>query len=303
MCQGVFTRLAQKLGIENVQVDDLYSIDSDSLRQFGTVYGVVFLFKYGKVDREHAKNGNKPLAGQYDPEYLLNGIFFGNQTIQNACATQALLNILLNKMEPQQLGEELSNFRSFVQGFDGEMIGETISNSDQIRSVHNSFSAPSIIVDEDPSKPPEDYDDKNDGLFHFVGYILKNGHIYELDGLKTYPIQHAACESMDQFYELLPQILMERISKYNDELRFSSLVITNDKLLYGQEIGDTMLIDTELNKRQVWDKEIEQRKYDYTNFFVNIIKSISSKSSDKEWEQLMERGREKGKKKMYLPYQ
>lgn len=293
--------MAEKLGINDVQIDDLYSIDGDSLRQFGAIYGVVFLFKYGKVDRQYAKDGNKPLAGEYDQNYQDNQIFFGNQTIQNACATQALLNILLNKLEPPALGEELSNFKAFVQGFDGEMVGETISNSDLIRSVHNSFSSPSIIVDEDPSKPPDDYDDKNDGLFHFVGYILKNGHIYELDGLKNYPIKHDACNSMEEFYELLPKVLMQRISKYGDELRFSSLVITNNKLKYAQEIGDSMLMDSELHKRQVWDREIELRKHDYTNLFVKLMKSISKKATDEEWNSLLEKGRQKSKQKMYLP--
>lgn len=294
--------MAQKLGIQDIQFDDLYSIDEDSLRQFGTIHGVIFLFKYGKIDRQYAKDGNKPITGEYDHDYQDHQIFFGNQTIQNACATQALLNILMNKLEAPVLGEELSNFKSFVLGFDGEMIGETISNSDLIRSVHNSFSSPSIIVDEDPTKPPDDYDDKNDGLFHFVGYFQKNGHIYELDGLKNCPIKHGNCESVEQFYQLLPQVLMERISKYNDELRFSCLVITNDKLKYGQEIGDPLLIETEVNKRQVWDKEIELRKYDYTNMLVKLMKNISQKSSNEEWNKLMNKGSEKSKQKMFMPY-
>ena len=92
---GVFTELVEKLGIQDVQFDDLYSIDSDSLNSMSPLYGVVFLFKYGNVDRSYAKDGNKPLDGEYDTEYQSKGIFFANQIIQNACATQAVLNMSL----------------------------------------------------------------------------------------------------------------------------------------------------------------------------------------------------------------
>lgn len=296
--KGVFTRLVEKLNVKDVQIDDLYSIDSDSLRLVGQIHGVVFLFKYGGIDRQYAKNGNAPLEGVYDEQYQDHQIFFANQTIQNACATQAVLNILLNKADDIDLGEDLQNFQTFVTGFDGEMAGETISNSDLIRSVHNSFSSPSLIVDEDPEKPPDNYDDKNDGLFHFIGYIMKNGFIYELDGLKSYPIKHQPCNSMEEFYEILPQILMQRIEKYNNELRFSLLVVTNDKLKYAQEIGDDEMVQQELMKRQTWDKEIELRKHDYTNLFVKIVKSLSEKKSDSEWQAILDKARQKTKDKI-----
>lgn len=296
--KGVFTRLVEKLNVKDVQIDDLYSIDSDSLRLVGQIHGVVFLFKYGGIDRQYAKNGNAPLEGVYDKKYQDHQIFFANQTIQNACATQAVLNILLNKADDIDLGEDLQNFQTFVTGFDGEMAGETISNSDLIRSVHNSFSSPSLIVDEDPEKPPDNYDDKNDGLFHFIGYIMKNGFIYELDGLKSYPIKHQPCNSMEEFYEILPQILMQRIEKYNNELRFSLLVVTNDKLKYAQEIGDDEMVQQELMKRQTWDKEIELRKHDYTNLFVKIVKSLSEKKSDSEWQAILDKARQKTKDKI-----
>lgn len=283
------------MNVKDVQLDDLYSIDTESLNQAGKVYGVIFLFKYGRVDREYANNGNIPLSGTYDTDYQENGIFFANQTIQNACATQAVLNILLNKEDEIDIGEDLTNFKSFVTGFDGEMCGETISNSDLIRGVHNSFSSPSIIVDEDPSRPPSNYDDKNDGLFHFIGYIYKNGYIYELDGLKKCPIKHTQCENLQQFNNLLPQILMERINKYQNEVRFSLLVVTNDKLKYFQEIGDDYMAQQEIDKRKIWDKEIELRKHDYTNLFVKIVKEISKKSNDDEWNAILNKAKEKSK--------
>ena len=99
--------------------------------------------------------------------------FFANQTIQDACATQAVLNVLFN-LDDVKLGDELNNFRSFVTGFDSMMIGETISNSDLIRSVHNSFLTPHPFVDED-KQPQVIMMIKMMGCFILLGMFSKMG--------------------------------------------------------------------------------------------------------------------------------
>lgn len=283
--------------MKDVEINELYSIDSDSLSQLDPVYGVVFLFKYGKIDREYASNGNRPLDGDYDVDYENKGIFFANQTIQNACATQAVLNILLNKDDVVQLGDELSNFKSFVTGFDSEIIGETISNSEVIRKVHNSFSSPSLM-DEDKPEPPPDYDGRDDGLFHFIGYIRSGGYIYELDGLKSYPIRHVECSSQQEFYEKLPEVVFKRISLYGDELRFSLLAVTNNKLEQATRDNDSEAIHSQLMKRETWTNENELRRHDYMGFLVALLTNISKEKNDEEWKKLLEKAKTKSSKRL-----
>lgn len=61
--------------------------------------------------------------------------------INNACATQAILSVLLNcKHSDVSLGPNLEEFKNFCQSFDANMRGLALSNSDVIREVHNSFS-------------------------------------------------------------------------------------------------------------------------------------------------------------------
>lgn len=266
--------------MRHVQLDELYSIDSHSLRALAPVYAVIFLFKYGEVDRRHAAQGI-PLDGLYHKDYQQQGIFFARQTISNACATQAIVNSLLNKTDEIDIGPELGALRLFVSGFDAEMCGDTLSNSEVIRRVHNSFSTPRLL---DTGDKPPPRDERDNGVFHFVAYARLHGHVYELDGLQPYPIRHDAVESEDAFYDVLPQILERRIAKYAGEMRFSLLAVTNDKLAHHLALGDDMAVEQELAKRDTWKRENDMRRHDFPLFIIALLKNITKEMLAEEFE-------------------
>jgi len=80
------------------------------------VYGVIFLFKYPTGE----KPSDSPKDGNFDFDAAEN-LFFAAQTIQNACGTQALLSVLLNKEDEVEIGPQLKEFKEFTGAFPSEV--------------------------------------------------------------------------------------------------------------------------------------------------------------------------------------
>ena len=88
---------------------------ADTYILYSPVYGVIFLFKYPIGE----KPTDAPKDGQFDFESAEN-LFFAAQTIQNACGTQALLSVLLNKQDKVEIGPQLTEFKEFTGVFPSE---------------------------------------------------------------------------------------------------------------------------------------------------------------------------------------
>ena len=143
----------------------------------------------------------------------------------NACATQAILSVLMNIQDQAvQLGSTLKDFKDFCCSFDSETRGLTLSNSDSIRNVHNSFARQTLF--EFDSKKAE----KDDDVFHFVSFVPIEGRVYELDGLKAGPIDHGAVPAGQDWTDAVRLVLEARIQKYREgEIHFNLMTIIQDR--------------------------------------------------------------------------
>jgi ubiquitin carboxyl-terminal hydrolase L5 len=164
---GVFSEIISSLGVKGVAVEEIYSLDETEQTSLESQsFGLIFLFKWRQ---------------EHDPRTCLDpsdveDLFFARQTVNNACATQAILSVLLNtRSEDVDIGDELNEFKSFAIALDSESRGYAIGGSDRIRLVHNSFARQDPFVTEESRS---DTGGKED-VYHFIAYLPFRGKVYE----------------------------------------------------------------------------------------------------------------------------
>ena len=80
--------------------------------------------------------------------------FSSLQVISNACATQALLHVLLNA-EDAELGDVLENFKSFTLSLPPDLRGDAMNSCEEIRRAHNSFARAEPFMPEEHARDSE----------------------------------------------------------------------------------------------------------------------------------------------------
>jgi len=276
---AVFTQLLADLGVKEVKVEEVVQLDSTFLRSLEPVHGLIFLFKW------------IPGQGMSEEESYIqdDDLFFANQVIQNACGTQALLSVVFNA-KGIVLGTHLSEFREFTKDFDPQTRGLALSNSETIRTAHNSLSGLQHFSFE------FDENDKKNDAFHFISYVPYKGRICELDGLKKGPICRGTYADERHWTDEAIVEIQKRIQQYGEEeIRFNLLAVVRDPLkIWQQELESweavlehggveemdisiqieqlRQRIEEEKNKREIVRREMNRRRHNMLPFIFHLIK-------------------------------
>lgn len=287
---GCFTELIRGFGVTNVVVEELYGLCEENFQNMYPIYGLIFLFKWQKSDDKEANIVR---------DTRLERLFYAKQVINNACATQAILSVLLNapvKNQTQngiELGETLDKFKEFTKDFDPQMKGLALSNSDIIRVVHNSFARQQMF--EFDAKQAE----KDDDVFHFISYVPFEGRLYELDGLREGPIDLGPIPEGTKWIQVAKPIIEKRMQQYSEgEIQFNLMAVIEDKMPeykaklaeLEQQLGSAMLTDTlelqiaelrslisdQEGKMQAYKVENIRRKHNHLPLIMEIMKKLAS---------------------------
>jgi ubiquitin carboxyl-terminal hydrolase L5 len=193
-----YSELLKTLGVPLV-VDDLYSLDSESLAQLQPLHALIFLFKWIPTPKGSDGPGH---GGSYAPDFPG---FFAHQVVNNACATLAVLNALGNVQPAPKTGPELGSLFEFSQSLDPQTRGYALTSADWLRAAHNALSPPATVSLEELGLPREKED-----AYHFVVYVPKDGRVWELDGLQPYAIDHGAFDAKGQGWVALARWVHKR---------------------------------------------------------------------------------------------
>ncbi|TBU28875.1 hypothetical protein BD311DRAFT_662555 [Dichomitus squalens] len=213
---GVFTTLIRKLGVRGLAVTELYSVEpfaTDHLNPHGLI------FCYLCEEDTSAKPEFTAEDDLDDPD--ARSIWFANQLSDDACSSQAILNVLLN-CQGVDLGPVLKEFAADTEKMSPVMRGLAISNSSHIREAQNSLARPSDLrgawhslattalesaktkakaTASPPAKKRKTSTASSSRArrsksartpaqekvesYHYIGYVPAHGRVWELDGLRT----------------------------------------------------------------------------------------------------------------------
>ena len=134
--------------------------------------GIVFLYPFSQVESRKKRMGTARGSA-------VDGVWFMDQTIGNACGAVALTHTVMNCMD--QVGKDssfLKKFRSDASGANARERGELFVGA--LRGLHDEVSGRGQT---EAPKPNADLD------FHFVSLVPVRGKLYELDGNNDGPME------------------------------------------------------------------------------------------------------------------
>lgn len=273
---AVFTEMLEKVGCKGVAAEEIISLDPGTLASLtNPVLGLVLLFKWKKQTqtRNVMEDAN---------------LYFAQQVVSNACATQAIVNIVLNhdSADGVDVGPELKNFKEFTKDLPPRTRGEMIGQCEALRSVHNGFARSTAFSFEDKQSK------EDDDCYHFISYLYKDGSVWELDGLQPGPIfiEPATTETWVETAAQAIRARMEEISALDKTgkgqgLSFSLMALTGDKVAQlkaklaanrNDAVTAAALADAEA-LRAAGVAENVRRRHNYVPVVVSLFKALAEK--------------------------
>ncbi|KAL1958473.1 hypothetical protein VTO42DRAFT_4337 [Malbranchea cinnamomea] len=260
---ALFNVMLREFGVKGVKVQEVVSLDDEMLQYIHKpIYGLIFLFRWKEDDPRKQE--------QSCPE----GLWFANQTSNNACASVALLNII-NNIPDIDLGEHLRQFKEFTMSFTPALRGDAIANFEFVKRVHNSFARKMDVLNIDlqlkneaserkvqgASSKNTAYDESEAG-FHFIAFVPVNGKVWKFDGLERQPQSLGTYDGDDWLKVARPDILARMAAYEEDQIEFSILSLVREPLLdlvprLASNVKSILAIDERLSAMGIAEAEIK----------------------------------------------
>lgn len=137
------------------------------------------------------------------------------QTVHNACGTVALVHSLLNNLDAINLNDGvLKSYYEKAKNLTPEERGKLLEADEAFTTSHQELAQEGQTA----ADPNEEVN------HHFISLVNKNGILYELDGRKSFPIEHGST-SADSLLKDAANVCKEFMARDPTEIRFTILAL------------------------------------------------------------------------------
>jgi ubiquitin carboxyl-terminal hydrolase L3 len=185
----VMTDFMHRLGVKKTwQFHDCFGLDEELLAMVPQpCLAVLLLFPYDKLKSEKQKEREKI---EKEGQDISPKVYYMKQLVGNACGTVAVMHSLLNnlnKIETESDKNAIENF--YIATLEKNYVerGQALGRDTNIHKAHN------VVASKGQTEAPEaDADVEH----HFICFVEVDGHLYELDGAKQFPVNHGKTENL-----------------------------------------------------------------------------------------------------------
>jgi len=181
------------------------------------VLAVLVLFPIKEVSENFKKEEENRINN--NGQIVSDKVYFMKQTVGNACGTIGLLHALGNvdgTEYPPEEGSFLQTFLEKTKDKTPEEIADILENDESVEEVH------SEAADGGQTQQVSLEEQVNT---HFICLSHVDGHLYEFDGRKNFPINHGV-SSPETILTDACRVVKEMMDRDPGELRFTMTVLS-----------------------------------------------------------------------------
>uniref|UniRef100_A0A671KGI2 Ubiquitin carboxyl-terminal hydrolase n=1 Tax=Sinocyclocheilus anshuiensis TaxID=1608454 RepID=A0A671KGI2_9TELE len=190
------------------QFGDVYGLEAEVLSLVPRpVCAVLLLFPITEKYETFRQEEEAKIKAQ--GQAVSSDVYFMKQTIGNACGTIGLIHAVANNQRHLEF-EPNSPLQAFLLQSAKMSPEEKAAFLEKDEVIKYVFVAPSL-------------DEKVD--LHFIAFVNYEGHLYELDGRKPFPIVHGETTE-DTFLEDSAEVCKKFMARDPQELRFTVVALS-----------------------------------------------------------------------------
>ncbi|XP_030384247.1 ubiquitin carboxyl-terminal hydrolase [Scaptodrosophila lebanonensis] len=212
----VLTKYIHKLGVSPAwSLSDVIGLDDEMLEWIPRpAKALILLFPITDTYEKHRLEEHERIKMTAETEKHPADLFYMRQITHNACGTVALIHSVANNKDVDIANGVLKNFLKKAQTLSPEERGEALEKDEDFTAGHQELA----------QEGQTNADDHMKTIHHFIAFVNKDGLLYELDGRKSFPIQHGKT-SEETFIHDAAKVCKEFMARDPNDMRFTIMVL------------------------------------------------------------------------------